>query len=145
MENIKQLILNWYQDVGCKNPTSLLYLDLIKLIKDLKRNGLETDQGVDVANALLKIYQNRFEEEIVQTIFETSLIYKIKKAFDISFTDIKEVVEEDKYKDVTDSGVRVGEFTTVLNTEVEDLDYEEVKQTQEDRDFLASIRFEGKV
>lgn len=147
MENKDQFINEWYEEVKDSITLSNSYLLLIDLIRQMRAEGLEEDDLEEVGPLLLDKINIESYFESLQTTSMTHLGYRIKKAFDIVFRDIKEIIEEIEDDGIDITGVKKNTTNdTIPSSEAEidisGVEYAKTYSDEELADYLSGLKLE---
>lgn len=144
MENLNQHIKEWQDELGYEITIKNAYFEILNLLIFLREKGLKEDDIEEVGPVLTELVKFNTSFEMLEIIAGTHLAYQIKKAFDVAFRDIKEVIEEDTVKD-EDINEEV-KYDIIHSEEsiidLSQIEYGEVEEDKEHEEYLASLRFE---
>lgn len=149
MDNKDQFIKKWYQEVKDVFNLNTSYCLLIDLLRRMRAEGLEEEDIEELGPLLLENISLNSCFESLDIVKQTHLGYTIKKSFDVVFDDIKEIKEEEKQDEgIDEMGVKKNATTdTYASSEpqidLSGIEYEEVEQTEEFKEYLDSLRFEN--
>lgn len=143
MENIRTEITRWYEDLGELNHLNT-YFHIVNLVRFLRAEHDITKKDLEeVGPIIVSVFKKELKFDLGNTVYQTFMAYKVKEAFSVVFTDIKEIIET---REEPDSAVEKKQTTSEASTEgIEDSpgDYETAEQDDVDRDFLDGLRFEN--